>query len=61
MGLLFGKRRGCRISPLITLGTDPKENTTPLCRCPATGPKRKHYLPIVVAKQQTPEKTLDLM
>jgi hypothetical protein len=23
-----------------------------LCRCPATGPKRKHHLPIVVAKQQ---------
>jgi hypothetical protein len=38
---------------LYTLGTDPKENTTPLlCRCPATGPKRKHYLPIVLAKQQ---------
>jgi hypothetical protein len=23
-----------------------------LCRCPATGPKRKHHLPIVIAKQQ---------
>jgi hypothetical protein len=23
-----------------------------LCRCPATGPKRKHHLPIVVVKQQ---------
>jgi hypothetical protein len=38
---------------LYILGTDRKENATPLlCRCPAAGPKKKHHLPIVVAMQQ---------
>jgi hypothetical protein len=52
-GPLRGPAKGAEFHFLYGLGTDRKENATPLLfRCPATGPKRKHHLPIVVAKQQ---------